>query len=386
MSEKPQILILNYEYPPIGGGGGIISKYIAEGLSNSYNITIVTTWIKGLEEISKKNDTTIIRLKSKRRNNYRSNPVEMLSWIKHSKKFLTKHCIRNKYDLCIANFAIPGGNVAKYLKNKFNIPYIIISHGHDIPWVKPYSLYPLHFLNYYTIKSICHKASSVCVQTEDMFSNLTKFAGNKNKNMLIHNGFDPDIFFPDYKKRPDKLKILFTGRLVKQKDPLTFLKAIQLFHKNNKNFDVTMIGDGPLRKKIEQYISKHKLSDKITLKGKIAYNQVAEELQSAHLYISTSISEGMSISMIEAIACGAYIITTQVSGTKEVIEENVNGEFIGFKSSSYLASKITEFYETKFSNNFVIESSFFDNFRKKFSWNNIVKEYDKLIKTTITKI
>ena len=120
MSDKLKILVLNYEYPPIGGGGGIIGKYISEGLAKTgHQITIITTWLDKLFEKEEMQNLTIIRLKSKRKNTFRSCPTEMLSWISHSKRFLKKHCQKNQYDICIANFAVPGGNVSKYILKKF---------------------------------------------------------------------------------------------------------------------------------------------------------------------------------------------------------------------------------------------------------------------------
>ena len=208
--------------------------------------------------------------------------------------------------------------------------------------------------------------------------NLERFIGASSKNALIPNGYDANLFFPDYSKRPDRLKILFTGRLVKQKDPMTFVSAINNYCQINRNIEVSILGDGPLRKQIEGYISQNKLNDIIKLKGKISYQEVAEELQSSHIFVSNSISEGMSISLIEAIACGVYSIITPTSGTKELLVSGKNGEFVDFKSPTQITKAIIDYYDNKFSNNYRLESEFFDSFKKKFSWQNIVEQYQNL--------
>ena len=84
-----KLLILNYEYPPLGGGAGVITQNIAEGLSKlGHEISVVTTWFQGEKEVEIVNDNLkIIRLKSKRKYLYRSNPREMLSWISYAKGF-----------------------------------------------------------------------------------------------------------------------------------------------------------------------------------------------------------------------------------------------------------------------------------------------------------
>ncbi|HRW22678.1 MAG TPA: glycosyltransferase, partial [Bacteroidales bacterium] len=150
-----KLLVLNYEYPPLGGGAGQISKSISEGLALlGHDITVLTTWYEALAETETLNNVKIIRLKSKRKFVYRSNPFEMTSWIYHAKKFLKEHLKTEKYDLVFANFALPGGEVAYSIKLKFRIPYVIISHGHDIPWFAPEQMIWYHIFTYHWIRTI----------------------------------------------------------------------------------------------------------------------------------------------------------------------------------------------------------------------------------------
>ena len=84
------ILILNYEYPPLGGGAGVVSKYHAEGLARSgHKVTVLTAWYEGEKEEETIGNLRIIKLKSKRKYTYKSTPDEWLSWIRKSKQFLS---------------------------------------------------------------------------------------------------------------------------------------------------------------------------------------------------------------------------------------------------------------------------------------------------------
>ena len=90
------ILILNYEYPPLGGGAGVVSQYHAEGLSRTnHKVTVLTAWFEGEKEIEDIGNLKIIKLKSKRRFTYKSTPDEWLSWIRKSKQFLNKYLKEN---------------------------------------------------------------------------------------------------------------------------------------------------------------------------------------------------------------------------------------------------------------------------------------------------
>ena len=89
------ILILNYEYPPLGGGGGVISQHIANQLAKSHQVTVLTTWYPGLEQDEFEGNLRIVRVGSLRRHTFRSDPLEMLSWIQHGKVAGTVLCGSN---------------------------------------------------------------------------------------------------------------------------------------------------------------------------------------------------------------------------------------------------------------------------------------------------
>jgi len=183
-----RLLVLNYEYVPVGGKSGIITKEIAEALLNrGHKISIVTTWYDGEPENYRDGDLHLIRVRSRRKNKSTSNPLEMLSWISKSKKFLEDHLKTEKYDLCIANFALPGGEVAYSMKLLYKLPYVVITYGYDIPWLFPEKMMWYHAVTYHWIRKICLQSEQNYVPSLDMKSNMDSFLGNKfsNKNKFI---------------------------------------------------------------------------------------------------------------------------------------------------------------------------------------------------------
>jgi glycosyltransferase involved in cell wall biosynthesis len=375
-----KLLILNYEYPPIGGGAGIITEYIAKGLSNkSHDVTVLTTWFTDKKDVEFYENLRIIRLKSKRKTLYKSNPWEMWSWVKMSKKFLKKHLLKERYDLCIANFAIPGGEVAYSFKHNYNLPYVIISHGHDIPWFYPEQMFWYHLFTYHWIRRICLQSELNFVQSDEMKNNIDAFLGLKhnNKNKIIHNGWDRANFYPDYKKRNDFLTIVFPGRLVKQKDPITFLKSITIASKKIPNLQVKILGNGPLMNELKKYVNENELNNIITFKGWLSKSEMLEEYQSSSLTVLPSINEGMSISLMEALACGHYIITTDVSNNKTLISENINGNIIEKSNPQQIADKIVYYYENKFKENYIISKNDLEKYDNIYSWDSIINKYEE---------
>lgn len=375
-----RLLILNYEYPPIGGGAGVITQNIAEGLALlGHKVTVVTTWYTGEKEFTEKDNLSIFRLKCKRKYNYQSNPIEMLSWIFASKKFLNKHLLTEQYDICIANFALPGGEVAYCMKLKFKLDYVIISHGHDIPWFMPEQMMWYHAFTYHWIRKICIHSKRNYVQSEYMKTNIDQFLGShfNYKNKIIFNGWDSSIFKPNYELRSKIFTILFPGRLVPQKDPITFLKAIKLVSKQISNFRVHILGDGKLRSKMQDFVTNNNLTDIVSFKLWVDKEIMLKEYQSSCLTVLPSINEGMSIATLEALSSGHFVIVTDVSHNRYLIKEDINGFFVRKSDPKDISEKILLYYHQKFLNNYIIDDKYIEQFNTTFEWKIIVKNYEQ---------
>jgi glycosyltransferase involved in cell wall biosynthesis len=385
-----RILVLNYEYPPLGGGAGVICKHIAEGLATQGNqVSIITTWFKGENEYSEEQNgqLQIYRLKSKRKFTYRSNIREMISWINESKKFIATHLDKNKYDLTFANFSLPGGEVANYIKKIKGIPFVIISHGHDIPWFFPKQMFFYHLLTYYWIKRICNNCCALFVQSGDMLHNAKKFFGKnaENKVILIANGADFKMFYPDGSPRAEKFRILFSGRLVKQKGPLVFLEAIKKLKENQIPFEALIAGDGPMRKKMENFVNKNNLGQQVFFKGWIEKEWLVKEYRYSHVMVAPSLNEGMSMAMNEALATGLYVFTTPVSCNQALINEGVNGEILTEGSSKELANRLAGFYKEKFMADYRVTVDAIKAFTESYRWDRITLEYEKIFEKVMNE-
>ena len=376
------ILILNYEYPPLGGGAGVVTRYHAEGLAKlKNNVTVVTTWFEGEKEDNEKDKLRIIRLRSKRAAHHQSNPSEMLSWYFNAKKFLKTHCLINKFDLCLSHFTIPGGLLGIWLKKQFRIPYYIFSHGHDIPWFFPRQMLIYHLFLYRKIKKILDQSERNFLHTSEIKTSADNIIGQENaiKNTILPNGCDSSVFKPPVSSTSFGFKILFVGRLVSQKDPFTFLKAIKLFSENRKDFKVNILGDGKLKEGMEKYVEENGLKGIVNFCGWVSKERMINEYQSASLQVAPSKVESMSISLLESLFCGTYVIATPVSGNRELISDGINGEIVGYNNSEEIANKIDSFFIRKAERQFEIPEKFLFEFREKYDWNSIVGRLNEIL-------
>lgn len=372
-----KILILNYEYPPLGGGAGNITKQLAENFAKQqHKVIVVTTWYNGLHELNNDlENLEIIRLKSKRKYLHSSNPLEMFSWMRESLKFLSVYLKDNNIDICLANFSIPGGYVARKIKSKFNIPYCVLSHGHDIPWYYKRQMFFYHMVLYFIIKSICKKSLLNFVQTEFMKNNIDKFLGKRmtNKNIIISNG----VYLTDeviYDRKDEPFTVIFVGRFVKQKDPLTILKALKRLKKMDINFRLFLIGDGPMRGQMEKFVDKNKLDNAI-FTGWVSQTEVQKYYQKSHVMVTPSLAEGMSVANMEALSAGVFLIATPVSGNKEMLSCFNNGTLIDSGNYNEIANQLQKFYFQQYlPKNLLAQNSALE-FVQKYNWQVISEHY-----------
>jgi len=309
----------------------------------------------------------------------------MASWIKHSKNFLKGYCKKNSFDVCLANFSLPGGEVGLSILKKFSVPFVVLSHGHDIPWMFPREMFIYHLLTFFRIKQICRHSEYNVLLTSAMKKNADKFLGSAyaNKNVVIPNGCDYEFFKPDSTKKASYFKILFTGRFVKQKDPFVFLKALSLLSKENIPFTSKIVGDGPLRKKMETFVKCNALEKHITFTGWLSKEGLRNEYQTASVFVQSSRYEAMSVSPLEALACATYVICTKAGANSEIILENKTGEAFPSGQPETLFLKLKGFYNEKFIQDFKIDPLNINNVRSIYDWNTLVTEYEKILKLCV---
>lgn len=376
--KKKQVLVLTYEYPPIGGGGGVVIKNICERLSKYYDFTLITSRFDDLEVEEILSGVKIYRVKSLRKKQFQSNPLEMLSWSKLA-YVKSLELIKNKsFDFVISNFVIPGGLVAYKLKKEFNLPYIAISHGHDIPWVKPHSNYPYYILMYHKIKRIIKESEHTVVLSEELKNNALKFSKDKSKIVQINNACDGGVFFKQKKEKEKDLQLLFVGRLVSQKGVMRVLKIARRLNYGT-NFKLRIVGDGPKRRQMQRFVRKHNLSDKVKFLGSISQANLVSLYNESHFLLAPSLSEGMSLSVIESVFCSTPVLTTKVSGMSEVIDEDAGlGKL--FENNKKCINNIIEYLNNLDLKKDIgpINETSLKSFQLKFDWNIVSKKYKDL--------
>ena len=142
----------------------------------------------------------------------------------------------------------------------------------------------------------------------------------------------------------DNYIIVSCGRLSKIKGWDLILNALEILKRRGFNFQLIFVGDGEDRQKVEKKAQMLGIKESVKITGFIPHGKVNIYLNAADLCVVASNREGWSLAMLEIIACGKPIVSTNVSGAKDLIIQGVNG-FIVERNPRYLADAIVKTFK-----------------------------------------
>lgn len=192
-------------------------------------------------------------------------------------------------------------------------------------------------------KLLIGRAQRLVVQTQDIESYFPKWM--KDRIDIVYNPISDKYLWKSALDAEKEKVIATVGRLSPQKNHRMLINAFAEVNKLYPEYELHMYGDGEIRKQTEEYIHSLGLDGKVILKGKS--NQLAEILPHAEIFAMSSDYEGMSNALIEAMYMGIPVVTTAVSGTKELIENGHNGFVVPVRDEKAFTEALMKLVENK---------------------------------------
>ncbi len=319
------ILIFNFEYPPLGGGGGVATAQIAEELAKRHTVHVITSAYADLKQEEIKQGVHIHRVWAVGRQDLQTASLVSLVTYAVSAFFAGIRVVRSiGFDVINAQFVIPSGLPAGILAKWFHIPFVLSFIGGDLydpsKGISPHRYGIFRWI----IRMISLQADAKTAISQDTKTRAIELHGVDSAISVIPIGLVPSHVAPanrdTYGIPAGAFVATSIGRLVARKGYETLLSAWS----NLPDAHLIIIGDGPLKDKLRSMIEKLNLADRVHLLGFVPEQEKHALLRSSDIYVSAAQHEGFGIVFLEAMDAGLPIVAANDGGQKDFLEHGKN--------------------------------------------------------------
>lgn len=254
---------------------------------------------------------------------------------RHLRMHLLVHKI--KPDIVHAHFISKFGFHAAFLGYR---PLIMSAWGSDI-LVVPYWSRLLWYLTGISLR----RADIVYGASRDICSKIvSNFRVNSSRVKFVPFGVDTKRFYPNPEADNNKTNlVVFSNRNLSEVYNLeTLIDSVPFVISKNSAIKFIIAGSGPLEMELKRKVNETGVFEHVNFVGQVDHNEMTGLLNRCNIYVSTALSDGTPVSMLEAMACAKPCIMTDVGGVSEWIEDGLNGFLFTPRQPQELAQKILE--------------------------------------------
>lgn len=378
-----KILVVNYEYPPIGGGGGSCCKEIVERLADRGNtVDIFTAGYKDFKKYEKINDNlSVYKIKSNRASEHEVGFFGLVSFVLRGMFKIRKFVKKGNYDVIHYHFSVPTGLLTFFHTKK--VPIAITLHGIDVPNFHEDEFPLFQKVTKPFNKRIIKKANRVIAVSNNLKEKALETFKDKNIDVIYH-GVDTKKFYKkNVKKKNDKVNFICVCRLVKFKRVDILIEAFKMFvDKANIDAHLTIVGTGYMEEELKELTAKLDLNQHVTFSGYVPNEKLVDVLNEADIFVLPSVHDSFGIVFVEAMACGLPCIGARSAGVPEVISENETG----FLAKPEDAEDFYKCMEKLAKDKSILKKmgeKAHDLAHNKYNWEVMVDKYEELFKEMI---
>jgi glycosyltransferase involved in cell wall biosynthesis len=314
-----RILMINYEYPPFGGGTGWACSRLVNEFAGfpSLEIDVVTSGPGRRVEVEcPAPSTRIHRLPVRKRVDHYWRASELVEWTARALACSRRLAATRRFDLCHCWGGLPAGLIGLALSKR--LPYMVSLRGSDVPgyntrlrWLDPLMLR-------HVARRVWRHAVHVAAVSESLRTLALETAPEVRID-VIPNGVDTEVFRPDV--GGTAVDLLFVGRLIERKGADTLLRAFRDLADEHAEVTLAIAGDGPERGRLHELCRRLGLAERVTFFGHLDRHALAECYRRASVFVLPATSDAMPNAALEAMASGLALVATP-GGVGDLVQGN----------------------------------------------------------------
>ena len=277
-------------------------------------------------------------------------------------------------DIVHVQWPIPNGLGSLFLKKIYGVPYINTIHGEEVYLSKRYhTVFALKWFVNNSIKTITNSSA-----TKD---SCLEAGIEKDKLNIIPFGVDIDFYKPLKIPKDEKIfHILAVGYLIERKGFEYLIKAVKEVLAQHENVRLTIVGSGPLEKKLKNVIKELKLESNAKIMKNVSDDELLYLYNSSDLFVLPSVvdsqgnTEGLGVVLLEAMACRLPVIGSDTGGIPDIIQNGETGLLVTEKDIFGLSNTILSLIENgELREKLAVNG--YTRVKERFSWEKIAEDY-----------
>jgi glycosyltransferase involved in cell wall biosynthesis len=304
--------MLNYEFPPIGGGSGNATRYILREFARAgdLEVEVVTSSDDEFRIEQFAAGIRVHRLPVRKKELHHWTSLELLRYSLRAYWYTRRLVDRQRFDICHCWSGWPPGVIGHLLRAR--TPYIVGLRGSDVPGYNA-RLARLDRLIFAPLsRRVWSHARALVANSEDLGALAQQTY--RAPMLVIPNGVDTEEFAPGA-ETGSALRLLFVGRFVDRKNMPLVLRAMQTL----SECTLTLVGEGKRDTEWRELARALEIADRVRFVGHVAHDQLGQYYRDADVFVLPSDAEGMSNSLLEAMASGLAIVATDTGGASGLV-------------------------------------------------------------------